>query len=105
MLPDFVQDTIEDSIHYYCKNCLGNWVQPYSNRGFICVGIVKKSKRKPKYDTIKFCMGNYENPDDIYSNEMTPDESLSLCSLLTHANSEWLLLSKEYRNFRNVNER
>lgn len=96
MFPDFINQTIEDSAEP-CNNCMKHFYKPYANRGFICAGILKKSKRKPKCDSIKFCLGDYE-----CGFRMTPDESLILSSLLSHVNSEWLLLSSEYNKFRRI---
>lgn len=69
----------------------------YANNNKICSGIVKNVNPELPYDVLRVCISQYSN---IEPYDYTPDEALSLITVLSHSLGDWVNGTKAYQKFR-----
>ena len=101
MIPDFVQQTIEeDKEGFYesCNNCeVKSSVLFEGNSGKLCSGHIRHPSKNTPFDIIRLCM---IKPDNCQYYDLAPDEALEISMLLADTVNRWLYNTKEYKKFR-----
>lgn len=103
MLPDLVQQTLEeDREEFYstCRNCNIKSVTNFNgNNGYICSGHVKYPGKDTYFDVIRLCISH---PEFYNQHNLAPDEALEIVKVLTESVNDWMYKSIAYKKFREV---
>ncbi len=101
MMPDFVQDTIEEDredFYLSCNNCdVKSSVYFDGNSGRICSGHIRYPSKDTPFDIIRLCM---VKPNDYQYYDLAPDEALEISTILVDSVNRWMYNTKSYKKFR-----
>lgn len=100
MIDDILQQLINKKTDYFsCNNCKQSFCIDYISKNKICSGIVKVVNIELSYGNIRLCIKNSEY---IETYDYTPDEAMSIMSVLSQSIGDWLSNTKAYKKFRKI---
>ena len=100
MISDILQNLIyQNTDHFGCNNCKLSYCMNYAKENKICSGVVKQVLVEMPFDVIRLCINTTSEGLQVY--DYTPDEILSIVSVLSHSINDWICNTKSYQKFRN----